>query len=42
MLLVHLVDELVSGNGELLLDDIAHGHQIFEALFQYSVHTDTI
>jgi hypothetical protein len=41
-LLLHLVDEFVPRDRELLLDDIAHGHQIFETLLQHCIYTDTI
>lgn len=42
VLLLHLVDKLVSRHGELLLDDIAHGHEILKTFLEYSVHTNAI
>jgi hypothetical protein len=41
-LLLHLVDKLISCNDELLLNNIAHRHQIFETLLKYCVNTDAV
>ena len=41
-LLFHLVHKVIACNCELLLDNIAHGHEIFKALFQHGVYTYTI
>jgi hypothetical protein len=41
-LFLHLVDKVVSCDGELLLDHVAHCHKIFQALLKYCIHTDAI
>lgn len=42
ILFLHLVHKLVSCNSELLLNNVAHGHQILKTLLKDGVNTDTI
>lgn len=42
ILFLHLVHKLISCNRELLLNNVAHGHQILKTLLKDSVNTDTI
>lgn len=42
VLLLHLVDKVISCNGEFLLDDIAHVHEILKTLLEHSVYTNTV
>jgi hypothetical protein len=41
-LLLHLVDKLVSRNGELVRDYIAHVHEVFQTFFQHLIYTDIV
>jgi len=40
--LLHLVDEVVSRDLELLLDNITHSHQVLEAFVKYVVYADAV
>ena len=41
-LLLHLVDKVITCNGEFLLDDITHVHEILQPFLKHSVYTDTV
>jgi hypothetical protein len=41
-LFLHLVDEVIPRNLELLFNDIAHGHQVFQAFLENRVNTDAV
>ena len=41
-LLLHLADKVLSRDGELVCDDVAHVHQILQPLLQYLIHADVV
>lgn len=41
-LLLHLVDKVITCNGEFLLDDITHVHEILQPFLKHSVYTDAV